>query len=1094
MSDHFDSFDAFDVESTLSTLKDFQRCTVEYVFDRMYGEEGADRFLVADEVGLGKTLVAKGVVAKIVDALSRKPDHRIDIVYLCANRDIARQNIDRLNLFGSERVSQASRLTLLPLHLKQLRNGPNFIAFTPATALDLGWATGVARERALLYWLLCDAWNLGGGAAPKNFFQVYKGNVAWDREVDRLSIEIESLEGRSIDPGVKSRFAAELAKVEGLRSAFDAALEHFKRRRDQPRNVPRDVRELRDPLIGQFRECLARACLSALEPDLIILDEFQRFSSLLGGDQSEEGVEIAELGQQFLAYPGAKILLLSATPYKAYTLAHESGTDNHHKDFLRVASFLLNDASRFEALTLCLKEFNEALFDATARGAARLVTVKQAMEAVLRRHIVRTERLGVTVDRDGMIEEMPVPACRLEVLDLEAFKALDALARSIEQPDILEYWKSAPYVLNFMERDGYVLKRDLVDRIENGTVDLPEDKVAGLRGATLRSRALAKFDPLDLQNSRLRTLVSVLLDKGAWKLLWIPPSLPYYTPSGTPYEDVSAAEITKILVFSSWRFVPRAIAAIVSYETERRVADLADECLRYKDLSSRIRRPLLTFSLDEKGAPRDLNHLVPLYPSPSLCGLLDPLEEAKRAASEGTALDHHILLNRVVERVAALLPASKTGSDDREDQRWYGVAMLDADLRHHGNETRGWFGQQMPWSGFVEAKGSDDESDGGFKVHIDRFFSLAGADELGKVPKDLPRILAKVVIGSPAVVALRAFQRLARSQGVSGYPTWLLDSAARVGLAFRTLFSQPDAMVLTRALYGGAEEGGDERYWETMLDHCIAGNLQAVMDEHVHVLRESLGVVGKSPAEAITRIAEEIVSGMSLRATVLRVDDFEVGEALKLAEKPISFRCRSAFRFDTDPGEDGAGETRADQLRVAFNSPFRPFVLASTAVGQEGLDFHLWCHAIFHWNLPSNPVDFEQREGRVHRYKGHVVRRSVASALGLAALDGTEAGNDPWEDLFSMARTRRKEGQNDLVPYWVFNGNGKFKIRRYIPALPLSRERAAAGRLRAALGAYRLVFGQPRQEDLLAFLQSAHADGVNADLYAIDLSPGVPPY
>jgi hypothetical protein len=1076
---------AFDVESILSTLKDFQRNTVEYVFERMYGEQGADRFLVADEVGLGKTLVAKGIVAKIVDALSRKPDHRIDIVYLCANRDIARQNIDRLNLFGSERVSQASRLTLLPLHLKQLRDGPNFIAFTPATALDLGWATGVARERALLYWLLCDVWNLTG-AAPKNFFQVYKGNDAWDLEVDRLSAEIENLEGGEIDPGVKARFSTELAKSKGLRQAFDAALEYFQRRRNQPQNLPRNIREQRDPLIGQFRECLARACLSALEPDLIILDEFQRFSSLLGGDESEEGKEIAELGQQFLAYPGAKILLLSATPYKAYTLAHEGGTDNHHKDFLRVASFLLNDALRFDDLKRCLKEFNEALFDLTTQGGARLAAVKQTMEAALRRHIVRTERLGVTVDRDGMIEEIPLPACRLEVQDLEAFKALDALALSMEQPDIVEYWKSAPYVLNFMERDGYVLKRDLVESMENGAAEVSGERVAGLRGATLRSSALAKFDPFDLQNSRLRALVSAVLDNGAWKLLWIPPSLPYYTASGTPYGGVSPEAVTKVLVFSNWRFVPRAIAGLVSYETERRIAKLAGEHLRYEDLSSRSRRPLLTFSLDEQGEPRDLNHLVPLYPSPSLCGLLDPLEEAKRAAGEGRTLDHRSLMQMASERIVGLLPSLQMGQGEREDQRWYSVAMLDADFRKHELETRGWFEQRLPWSGFVDAKSDDDSGEGGFKIHVDRLVALAGSGELGKAPEDLVLILAKVAIGSPAIVALRSFRRLSISQGVAGYPTWLLDAAARVGLAFRTLFSQPDATILTRALYGGREE----RYWEAMLDHCIAGNLQAVMDEHVHVLRESLGVATKTPEDAIKRIAEEIVSGMALRTTVLRVDDFKVGEALKIAEKPISFRCRSALRFDTDPGEDGGGDTRADQVRVAFNSPFRPFVLASTAVGQEGLDFHLWCHAIFHWNLPSNPVDFEQREGRVHRYKGHVVRRSVAAALGLGALQGATPGKDPWEDLFSIARTQRAPGTNDLVPYWVFNGNGEFKIRRYIPALPLSRERAASVRLRAALGAYRLVFGQPRQEDLLAFLQSAHAQGdITADLYAIDLSP-----
>jgi ERCC4-related helicase len=67
---------------------------------------------------------------------------------------------------------------------------------------------------------------------------------------------------------------------------------------------------------------------------------------------------------------------------------------------------------------------------------------------------------------------------------------------------------------------------------------------------------------------------------------------------------------------------------------------------------------------------------------------------------------------------------------------------------------------------------------------------------------------------------------------------------------------------------------------------------------------------------------------------------------------------------------------------AAFNSPFWPFVLASTSVGQEGLDFHHYSHAVVHWNIPANPVDLEQREGRVHRYQGHAVRRNVAAGYG----------------------------------------------------------------------------------------------------------------
>ena len=48
-----------DVARELAKLKGFQRTTVEYAFDRLYrAHKSSHRFLVADEVGLGKTLVA----------------------------------------------------------------------------------------------------------------------------------------------------------------------------------------------------------------------------------------------------------------------------------------------------------------------------------------------------------------------------------------------------------------------------------------------------------------------------------------------------------------------------------------------------------------------------------------------------------------------------------------------------------------------------------------------------------------------------------------------------------------------------------------------------------------------------------------------------------------------------------------------------------------------------------------------------------------------------------------------------------------------------------------------------------------------------
>lgn len=58
------------VTRSLAALKDFQRATVNVVYENLF-KNGQQRMLVADEVGLGKTIVAKGVIARrIVDKIS----------------------------------------------------------------------------------------------------------------------------------------------------------------------------------------------------------------------------------------------------------------------------------------------------------------------------------------------------------------------------------------------------------------------------------------------------------------------------------------------------------------------------------------------------------------------------------------------------------------------------------------------------------------------------------------------------------------------------------------------------------------------------------------------------------------------------------------------------------------------------------------------------------------------------------------------------------------------------------------------------------------------------------------------------------------
>lgn len=146
---------AFSSDSILHNLKDFQRNSVHWVFSKLFEREHNSRFLVADEVGLGKTLVARGVIAKTIEHLSTHQE-RIDILYICSNASIATQNIRRLNVTNKNDAVRATRLTYLVRETALLNQSKvNFISLTPSTALDHTRSKGgQADERVILYYLL----------------------------------------------------------------------------------------------------------------------------------------------------------------------------------------------------------------------------------------------------------------------------------------------------------------------------------------------------------------------------------------------------------------------------------------------------------------------------------------------------------------------------------------------------------------------------------------------------------------------------------------------------------------------------------------------------------------------------------------------------------------------------------------------------------------------------------------------------------------------------------------------------------------------------------------------------------------------------
>ncbi len=63
-----------------------------------------------------------------------------------------------------------------------------------------------------------------------------------------------------------------------------------------------------------------------------------------------------------------------------------------------------------------------------------------------------------------------------------------------------------------------------------------------------------------------------------------------------------------------------------------------------------------------------------------------------------------------------------------------------------------------------------------------------------------------------------------------------------------------------------------------------------------------------------------------------------------------------------------------DRYFLGFNTPYRPEILVSTSVGQEGIDLHRECRHVIHHDLCWNPATIEQRTGRVDRIGSKVER------------------------------------------------------------------------------------------------------------------------
>jgi hypothetical protein len=247
-----------------SRSKPFQQATVAATTAALAGGNPLRRFLVADEVGLGKTVVARDTLA----ALSRKA-RKFTVYYISSGLKVADQNKGELLRFLDEDAAEAAlskidRVGLIPFEEK--RTGSlRLYAFTPKTSFSgiKRLYGGKAVERAFIKLLLDEIYPGLTDTFPEPFIK-HGATTGWAWALSEAQRKFQH-----------ASTAFKTAYCQALRHEFG------KPTREAISRAVRDENIADSHTIGLMRQALAQAALDSAKPDLVILDEFQCYRELL---------------------------------------------------------------------------------------------------------------------------------------------------------------------------------------------------------------------------------------------------------------------------------------------------------------------------------------------------------------------------------------------------------------------------------------------------------------------------------------------------------------------------------------------------------------------------------------------------------------------------------------------------------------------------------------------------------------------------------------------------------------------------------------------------------------------------------------------
>ncbi len=985
--------------------REFQTATVKAALAAFAIKGGRRRYLVADEVGLGKTVVARDVVK----ALSRKAGRPLVVYYIANGSAVAHQNKPRVVEFLEKAelkkaVRTPDRLSLVAVSVPP--DAPVAIyALSPDTSFPRASRAslngGKAVERAFVEQLLLKAYPSVLAKLPANFLRL-QATSGWS---GALAVARKRIKDAA--PGLVARYRDALQREFADLEATGSAPSFVGRVVDLALVNQR-------AFIGRLRRALCLACLIHQPPDIIILDEFQKYRDLIKGE-----APLDPLMTQLLKGNGKRppaLLLLSATPYKLFASRWEESRGAHaHREFFDLIDFLAGAEIKVEAQAH-FKEFGDTLrllVQAPAaewtRIAAQAAALRDQLQALLSPVIGRTERHAFMRGPGNLEPDLHRLPAASEVADVAVYRHLVRSSDAKRKADALAYWSSVPLPAQALGQ-RYAISRDRIFKPTRGLIALTRrrrDDLALVTWPDAKLRALAATAPTE-----------------KLALPWISPSLPWWDLSGAWAEQ---SQETKLLMFSRFKATPPAVTSLLSFGVEARWIDRRGG---YEKAYARRKIKL-------SGPPGPI--MAAFHPSIWLIRNTDPATAPDRSR----AGVRRWVRKGIKEALHSLkIDVVRSSAEKRKRRRSIGRIL----------------------SGIEQCAGLAERSANAWEA-------VVGHDRLAKASVQAwreaeplswisPRELEDLVtyaIAAPGIIAGRALWRHAvDTLNLDTYP-------CVVRLSWQGLRSYLDNPILLSAMGGTSAIDG-------LLTATFAGNLESVLDEHLWIRSAS--------HQGVEALAKDLQSSLRLITGGFSFHALGNSERLRL-------RCHAAMPFgETEAApspkvgapapeiEEDLGPVRPDEIRQSFNSPFWPHILATTSVGQEGLDFHTWCSRVLHWDLPSNPLDLEQREGRIQRYGGLSIRRRLGLVLEEDVFADCAAAASPWSRLASLAEARLAE-KGGLSPWWILP---EARATRQIFERPFGRDVHRYKVLREQRFLYRLALGQPNQEDLLEILAKSEPE------------------